>query len=248
MNRRRFCTAAATSATVAGLGVASVPGAAAQSTGGLEAWFADVSNYDGVVDARGQSEVRVDVGVTTVAGPYGFGPAAVRVDPGTTVVWEWTGAGGAHDVAAEDGSFESGLVDEAGHTFEHAFDEEGVHRYVCTPHRPFGMKGAVVVGDVEVGGSGDSEGSGGTGGDGTSTATASETEASAGGGGDSGSGGDGGGAGDAPGLLLLGGGVGAVLSPLVFGLFLLLFGDDEDTRSASPGYRADGGGRDNGAR
>ena len=154
MNRRRFCTAAATSATVAGLGVASVPGAAAQSTGGLEAWFADVSNYDGVVDARGQSEVRVDVGVTTVAGPYGFGPAAVRVDPGTTVVWEWTGAGGAHDVSAEEGGFQSELTDEAGHTFEHTFEDEGIYRYFCTPHRGVGMKGAVVVGDA--GGSADS--------------------------------------------------------------------------------------------
>ena len=249
MSRRTVLRTTLAGGVAAAAGGAAATPAAAQSSGGLEEWLSDVGNYDGVVDETGSDSVTVEVGVEANGGAYGFGPAAVRVDPGATVTWEWTGNGGSHNVAAAgDASFESELVGDGGHTFEHTFEETGVYRYACTPHKALGMKGAVVVGDVEVGGSGDSEGSGGTGGDGTSTATASETEASAGGGGDSGSGGDGGGAGDAPGLLLLGGGVGAVLSPLVFGLFLLLFGDDEDTRSASPGYRADGGGRDNGAR
>jgi halocyanin-like protein len=68
------------------------------------------------------------------------------VSPGTTVVWTWTGAGGSHNVVAEDGSFESDLVVAEGHAFSHTFEEPGTVRYVCTPHRALGMKGVVVVG------------------------------------------------------------------------------------------------------
>jgi hypothetical protein len=63
------------------------------------------------------------------------------------VGWEWTGKGGSHDVSADDGSFASEMVGEAGHTFERTFEQTGVSKYVCTPHQAMGMKGAVVVGD-----------------------------------------------------------------------------------------------------
>jgi halocyanin-like protein len=118
-------------------------------------WFDGVDNYDETVDERGSSEITVEVGVDNGGQPYGFGPAAVRIDPGTTVVWEWTGRGSSHNVVAEDGSFESELSSEEGHTFSHTFEEEGVYRYVCTPHESLGMKGAIVVGDVSGGGGGD---------------------------------------------------------------------------------------------
>ncbi|QZX99285.1 halocyanin domain-containing protein [Halobaculum rubrum] len=245
-------TALAGGVAAAGGGAAAAP-AAAQSSGGLEEWFSDVSNYDGVVDETGADSVTVEVGTQANGGGYGFGPAAVRVDPGATVTWEWTGNGGSHNVAAEgDASFESELVGDAGHTFEHTFEAAGVYRYACTPHKALGMKGAVVVGDAAVGGSGDGGGSDGTSSSGTETSSTTEpaggTNESAGGGADGGSGGDGGGAGDAPALLLLGGGIGAVLSPLVFGLFMLLFGDDDDGQGgADPGYRTDGGSRSAGA-
>ncbi|WP_435116493.1 halocyanin domain-containing protein [Halolamina sp. C58] len=125
-----------------------------------DGWFDGVSNYDETVDERGSSEVTVDVGVDNGGQPYGFGPAAVRVDPGTTVVWEWTGRGGSHNVVAEDGSFESDLSSEEGHTFSHTFEEEGVYRYVCTPHQSLGMKGAIVVGNVSGGGGDGGDGGG----------------------------------------------------------------------------------------
>lgn len=111
----------------------------------FDGWFDDVSNYDGVVDATGQEAVTVDVGVEGNQGAFAFGPAAVRVDAGTTVTWEWTGNGGAHNVAAEDGSFESGTVSDAGYTFEQTFEATGEVKYVCTPHQSLGMKGIVVV-------------------------------------------------------------------------------------------------------
>lgn len=139
----------------AGVGLLGTAGAAtAQSgTGGEEqvdyqGWFSNVSNFDGTTDQTGQDEVTVEVGVEGNTDYFGFGPAAVRVDPGTTVQWEWTGRGGSHNVVDVDGGFESQLTGEAGATFTHTFDSTGVYRYYCGPHRTFGMKGAIVVGDA----------------------------------------------------------------------------------------------------
>ncbi len=150
-------TAAAGAAAATG---AAFSGSALAQDADLQSWFEGVSNYDGVVDKTGQSEVTVEVGVEANNGPYGFGPAAIRVDPGTTVTWEWVE--GSHNVAAEDGSFESELTNESGFTFTQTFDEEGVTQYACTPHKTMGMKGAVVVGDVDVGASSSSGSSGGS--------------------------------------------------------------------------------------
>ncbi|MUW14433.1 halocyanin domain-containing protein, partial [Halorubrum sp. CBA1125] len=80
---------------------------------------------------------------------FAFDPAAIRVDAGTTVVWEWTGEGGAHNVVSAEGSnsqFDSGQqVEEQGHTFEQTFDSAGIELYYCTPHRANGMLGAIEV-------------------------------------------------------------------------------------------------------
>jgi halocyanin-like protein len=111
----------------------------------VEEYLADTDNYDGVVDETGASEVTVTVGTEANGGNFGFGPAAVRVSPGTTVVWEWNGLGSSHNVVDEDGSFESELVMEEGHTFSQTFEESGVVQYYCTPHRTMGMKGVVIV-------------------------------------------------------------------------------------------------------
>lgn len=117
----------------------------ASGSASFDGWFDDVDNYDGVIDETGADEVTVEVGTEANGGYYGFGPAAVRVSAGTTVSWEWTGQGSSHNVVAEDGSFESELVAEAGHTFSHTFESTGTTKYVCVPHEALGMKGVVVV-------------------------------------------------------------------------------------------------------
>lgn len=110
-------------------------------------WLDDVPNYEGTVDLRGRGEVTIAVG----AGEMGhqFDPAAILVDVGTTVVWEWTGAGGAHNVVELRADFESELTDEEGHTVRRTFDEERVVPYYCEPHRDAGMKGVVAVGRTD---------------------------------------------------------------------------------------------------
>lgn len=152
VGRRRFLQVAGLTATVGATGLGSTHTVAAQpDDDAFDRWFADVENYEGVVDRRGQSEVTVTVGATGNGGPFAFDPAAIRVDPGTTVIWEWTGEGGDHNVVATDGAFESDLTGEAGHTFAQTFQTETVSLYSCTPHEAMGMKGAVVVGDMSVG-------------------------------------------------------------------------------------------------
>ena len=106
----------------------------------------DAVGYDGMQDHMGEDEVVVLCG----AGDNGlaFEPAGIVVDAGTTVVWEWTGEGGGHNVVNEpdsDFEFESERTDEEGHEFEFTFDEAGYAPYVCIPHRAQGMYGAVVV-------------------------------------------------------------------------------------------------------
>lgn len=110
----------------------------------FDGWFDNVENFDGVVDRTGQSAVTVQVGAQGNGGAFAFAPAAVAVDAGATVVWEWTGDGGMHNVEATDGSFESDMVDQAGHAFEQSFESD-VRRYFCMPHEAMGMKGAIVV-------------------------------------------------------------------------------------------------------
>lgn len=108
-------------------------------------WFDNTSNYDDTVGKTGQQEVTITVGAKGNNGNVAFDPPAVRIDPGTTVVWEWSGKGSVHNVVAEDGSFESEMTDEAGFTFEQTVERPGILKYACAPHKAMGMKGALVV-------------------------------------------------------------------------------------------------------
>ena len=151
MGRRGFITAAAATAAAATAGAATVTPASAQqggdpgSPGDIETWFADVSNYDGTpADRTGEETVTVAVGA---GNGLLFDQPAVRVSPGTTVIWEWTGRGGQHNVEADTGAFESELASAEGTTFEWTFDDSGVVPYFCEPHQAVGMKGVVDVVD-----------------------------------------------------------------------------------------------------
>ncbi|AQL43822.1 halocyanin [Halorientalis sp. IM1011] len=155
MNRRDFIrtaggAAGATAAVSAGAGTA-----AASSEGGdggatrpdFGGYLDDANGYGGgqPADQTGNDEVTVQVG--TGSQGYGFSPPAVHVDTGTTVVWEWTGEGGAHNVVSNDEVFDSGAAESgSGVTFEYTFEEGGIYNYHCVPHEGMGMKGSIVVG------------------------------------------------------------------------------------------------------
>ena len=98
-------------------------------------------------DFRGQSEATVEVGA---GDGLAFSPPAIWVDAGTTVIWEWTGNGGGHNVHGQEGeSYQSEVVDQEGFTFEHTFEQDGqINTYQCDPHSGQGMHGGVAVGEV----------------------------------------------------------------------------------------------------
>jgi len=156
MNRRDFIrTAGGAAGGVAAVSASTGTAAASEEGGGggggtqpdFGGYLDNVSNFSGVEDATGQDEVTVEVGVDNGGQPYGFGPAAVHIDTGTTVIWEWTGEGGGHNVVAEDDTFNSGSpVPAEGTTYEYTFEEGGIYNYFCSPHKSLDMKGSVVVG------------------------------------------------------------------------------------------------------
>lgn len=113
----------------------------------IDDYLSNAPNYDGgVEDATGRDEVTIEVGA---GNGLAFAPPAVRVDAGTTVVWEWTGQGGAHNVdsaADSDAEFRSGdAVDSSSETFERTFDAAGIQLYHCDPHEAAGMRGGIEV-------------------------------------------------------------------------------------------------------
>lgn len=109
----------------------------------------DARQYDGSVeDNTGEDEVTVAVG----GGDEGlaFDPPAIRIDTGTTIVWEWTGEGGGHNIAPEgetdfDDFGDEEIVDSDDRTVEDTFEEEGVGLYLCEPHAGVEMYGGFVV-------------------------------------------------------------------------------------------------------
>lgn len=149
MSRRAFVSGVAGAAGgAAGSGVVT-----AQAGGGgsidYGGWFDNVGYWDEqTTDLTGEGVVTVEVG-GQANNNLSFNPVAIHVDPGTSVEWEWTGEGGAHNVVAEDDSFTSGApIAEAGTTFTQTFDGDGITNYYCQPHQSQGMKGAVAVGSV----------------------------------------------------------------------------------------------------
>jgi plastocyanin len=80
-----------------------------------------------------------------------FDPEVVRVAVGTEVEWQNSGRN-PHTVTADDGSFDSGVL-EHGQEFAHTFDTPGFFRFTCVLHgKPggIGMTGIVVVGGAEL--------------------------------------------------------------------------------------------------
>jgi plastocyanin len=166
MNRRDFLRTAGGAAGGATAVAAGSGTAGAQEGGERPVWpsYVGDANDQGYEDLRGNEEVTVEVGSNF------FAPTKVWVDPGTTIVWEFTAPG--HNVkfnSQPDGAGLSGtpggtfdIIDQ-GETYSVTADPGGMYDYFCGPHESQGMKGAIAVGgEVET----ESVGGGGGGGGG----------------------------------------------------------------------------------
>ena len=146
MQRREFLLLSGASVLAATAGC--IGGEDAPTEPEYDDWFSNVPHFEGFEDYTDQDEVEVLVG----AGERGFlfDPPAITIAPGTTVVFEWTGEGGEHEVS-ETTEFEwrnpEGLLDVEGHVWEREFPEReaGTHLYECWPHVGSGMKGGIFV-------------------------------------------------------------------------------------------------------
>ena len=160
VSRRAFMRTAGGAAAAAGAATATAGTAAAQEV--APDWPSGAEgNVGSYTDARGQDSVTISVG----AGDQGlaFDPTLVWVDEGTTITWEWTGAGGDHNVQTVDGGGPAALdsgspVGEEGYTYEYetSGEDAGITHYHCVPHDAVGMHGGLAVGEdiatVETGG------------------------------------------------------------------------------------------------
>ncbi|WP_280587686.1 plastocyanin/azurin family copper-binding protein [Halorubrum sp. Boch-26] len=153
VSRRAFIRTAGGATAAAGAATATAGTAAAQEEQPVWPSGASSGNVGSYRDARGESDVTVSVG----AGDQGlaFDPTLLWVDTGTTITFEWTGNGGAHNVQNVEGP--AGLasgdpVGEEGYTYEYETSEEdvGITHYHCVPHTAVGMHAGLAVGeDIE---------------------------------------------------------------------------------------------------
>jgi halocyanin-like protein len=118
----------------------------------VDDWLAGVDRFEGTVtDRTDRDRTTVRAGAPGNGGHFSFDPLVAKVSTGTTVAWEWSGEGGAHNVvfdteAGDPVAADSGEVtSEPGVHYEHTFEEAGVYLYYCAPHQSLGGRGAVIV-------------------------------------------------------------------------------------------------------
>lgn len=105
----------------------------------------NANNYDGtdsIVDQTGTGELVIEVGPNR---QYQFNPAAVRIDSGTTITWEWMSSN--HSVTQTESSFdfEDSGTQSSGSTHEQTLEGTGAFLYKCTPHANLGHYGGIIV-------------------------------------------------------------------------------------------------------
>ncbi|HEX7005132.1 MAG TPA: plastocyanin/azurin family copper-binding protein [Trueperaceae bacterium] len=107
----------------------------------------------------GEGEV-VEIRMVSEGANFYFDPVGIHVAPGTTI--RFINESGQHSATAycdgngkpqriPDGAecWNSGILTEAGATFEVTLTEEGVYDYFCIPHEALGMVGRIIVGSAD---------------------------------------------------------------------------------------------------
>ncbi|MEX2224950.1 MAG: plastocyanin/azurin family copper-binding protein [Dehalococcoidia bacterium] len=95
----------------------------------------------GTILLSGPPAARAQESATVSVGDNVFSPAAVTIDVGGTVTWNWSGVN-PHTVTASDGSFES--PQQATGSFSQTFNTAGTFNYSCEVHGQV-MSGTVTV-------------------------------------------------------------------------------------------------------
>ncbi|ERH09458.1 MAG: halocyanin domain protein [halophilic archaeon J07HX64] len=105
----------------------------------------NANNYDGtgsIVDETGTDELLIEVGRNR---QYQYDPAAVRIDSGTTITWEWKSNGHSVTQTESDFDFEDSGRQSSGSTHEQTLNSSGAFLYKCIPHANLGHYGGIIV-------------------------------------------------------------------------------------------------------
>lgn len=145
MYRRGYLKQIGAGLSVAGIGV--VSGCIHSDPGQIENYLEDIpGGYPGPADRTDSREVTIEVGAGS-EGHY-FYPPHVEVRVGATVIWKWTGKGGAHNVVCDTQpislSVNSGPPKETG-VYKKTITEPCILFYYCERHQSEGIRGAVTA-------------------------------------------------------------------------------------------------------
>jgi plastocyanin len=79
------------------------------------------------------TDAPVTGGTDVIIKDFAFGPDALAISVGDTVLWTNDNSSPTHTSTSEDGLWDSGDIP-TGSRFEHTFDEAGTFAYICTIH------------------------------------------------------------------------------------------------------------------
>jgi plastocyanin len=79
------------------------------------------------------TDAPVSGGTDVIIKDFAFGPDALAISVGDTVLWTNDNSSPTHTSTSEDGLWDSGDIP-TGSRFEHTFDEAGTFAYICTIH------------------------------------------------------------------------------------------------------------------
>jgi len=90
-----------------------------------------------------QASAVLAAGSSVTINNYQYTPKSIAVKPGATITWTNKQADDNHTVTADNGSFDTGVINKAGGTASLTFNTAGTFTYHCKIHST--MHGTVVV-------------------------------------------------------------------------------------------------------
>lgn len=111
---------------------------------------ANVDSSDDIQDRTGESETMIRNG-ERVEGRFVYEPAIIRVDPDTTVTWQWVSSPHTVTPLADLGATVTDwegtgeMTYSKGYSHSDTFETTGVALYYCVPHLSQGQTGAIIV-------------------------------------------------------------------------------------------------------
>lgn len=103
----------------------------------------DDAGSDSTEQADEPTEAPAGAAIEVLIEDFDFQPRSIALAVGDTVTFTQGGDAEAHTATAEDGSFDTGLLEEEGASVDVTFDTAGRITYICELHP--GMVGIVTV-------------------------------------------------------------------------------------------------------